>query len=61
MSDVLTYELAACLAEVYFSLRWVWHKSNRKKTPILAPPPNVSVVQLRILGVGSDIAANVLF
>ena len=32
-----------------------------QKTPISAPPPNVSVVQLQILGVGSDIAANVLF
>jgi len=32
-----------------------------QKTSISAPPPNVSVVQLRILVVGSDIAANVLF
>ena len=57
---LMTGWLAACLAEVYFFPRWVRHKSNRKR-PISSPPPNVLVVQLRILGVGSDIniAANV--
>ena len=47
------------LAEVYFSLGVAQIESQT--TLISAPPPNVSVVQLQILGVGSDIAANVLF
>ena len=35
-------------------------QTESQKRPISAPPLNVSVVQLRILGVGSHIAANVL-
>jgi len=56
----MTGWLAVCLAEVYFSSLGV-AQIESQKTLISAPPPNVSVVQLQILGVGSDIAANVLF
>jgi len=58
----MTSWLAVCLGRFTSLLVGCGTKlMESQKDTDSAPPPNLSVVQLRILSVGSDIAANVLF